>query len=155
VAAWARPYDAAWQGYSARYYATPDAQSPWGTRYFYGWRRSSGVTSAVRIEGSYKPADFPNFADNSAAFSWWRWHHGHADAQTAAFDGCGQAQRQRAAREHAAQQGSTDLLAQAMAGFAPQAGSAIERGGSVGHGAVGGNPQALLAQSRVQAVGHG
>ena len=125
VAAAARPYDAAWQGYSARYYAAPGAQDAWGQRYFYGWRRSEGVATAVRIDGAEQPSVWANFADRPEAFSWWRWRHGHADPRAAVFDGCGQAQRLQAARAHAAGHGSTDQLVQALAGFAPHASASV------------------------------
>ena len=72
------PRDVAWQGYTARFYASADADvgAPWGTQYFYGLKRAS-----VPLDGRFDPDQGSNFADQPDVFSWWTWHVGAADVR--------------------------------------------------------------------------
>jgi hypothetical protein len=79
-----RPYDAAWQGYTARYFSNAASPQAWGTQQFYGWIRSSSVGSAVTVNGNTDPQRFSDFADSSTGVRWWRWKSGYADARSAA-----------------------------------------------------------------------
>jgi hypothetical protein len=74
-----RHHDAAWQGYTAHYYSNLSATTPWGTQYFYGWKRSPDAGSPVAINGTQNPAQFPNFADKSHNYVWFNWRHGNAE----------------------------------------------------------------------------
>ncbi len=74
-----RPLDAAWQGYAAHYFSAEGDRAPWGGRYFYGWKQSSGVTAPVRLEGSAAAQIFSNFADHAQDFSWHGWWAGAAE----------------------------------------------------------------------------
>ena len=78
----ARPYDAAWQAYSVRYFKndSPD-DTPWASANFYGWKRSSNVNQAVQLEGASNLSKVLPFADQPEKYSWWR---GGTSAPTAA-----------------------------------------------------------------------
>jgi len=77
-----RPRDVAWQGYTARFYASADdVSAPWGTQYFYGLKRSPWVRSPVSVGGRFDSAQCVNFADQPDAFSWRTWHSGAADVR--------------------------------------------------------------------------
>ena len=74
----ARPYDAAWQGYTARYFPSPQANDPaevgaWGTRSYYGTALAQSPLNRVVIEDEVEPAAFFNFADRPTDFVWHRW----------------------------------------------------------------------------------
>ncbi|MCY1740752.1 hypothetical protein [Ensifer sp. SL37] len=71
-----RPYDAAWQGYTADYHNADGTK--YGTQYFYGWARSSDAFHAVSVDGGYDPAKFPNFADRPQDYTWYGWKTGDA-----------------------------------------------------------------------------
>lgn len=75
-----RPYDAAWQGYTAHYYARETDKTPWGTQYFYGWKYSSRSAIAVDVGGEFDPQRFENFADRPQDndIGWYRWRSGNA-----------------------------------------------------------------------------
>jgi len=77
------PIDAAWQPYTARFYSGPDAAELVGTRYFYGWARSPGVTSAITILGEHNPDAFANFADVPQLAVWYPWRLGSAEVRPA------------------------------------------------------------------------
>ena len=81
-----RPHDAAWQGYSAQYFEPGGGLQVWGTRNFYGWRRSSAIDDAVTVNQSVNPDQFPNFADQPSQYSWWSWNEGHAEPRTRSTD---------------------------------------------------------------------
>ncbi len=72
------PYDAAWQGYTAEFFAQGGDQRPQATRYFYGWRQSESAASALSLEGGHDPTRFYDFADNAPGFYWQRWWSGNA-----------------------------------------------------------------------------
>ncbi|MCY1740551.1 hypothetical protein [Ensifer sp. SL37] len=71
-----RPYDAAWQGYTADYYNVDGTK--YGTQHFYGWTKSSDAFHAVSVDGEYDPSAFPNFADRPEDYSWYGWKTGDA-----------------------------------------------------------------------------
>ena len=73
------PQDAAWQGYTIRYFQNEGSTQPWATRYFYGWKRAAGVSRAVQINGTSDPSKFANFANTPDQFSWWKWSENTAD----------------------------------------------------------------------------
>ena len=74
-----RPYDAAWQGYTAHYYLPRQTASPCKTQHFYGWKRGNGVLDPVRHSQSTDPSQFENFAHQPANFTWWKWKSGNAE----------------------------------------------------------------------------
>ena len=71
------PYDAAWQGYTLRYYARAQPsgapEQPWGVQYMYGWKKSINPFTPIRVNGTTKPSKFPNFADEPIGTAWWTW----------------------------------------------------------------------------------
>jgi hypothetical protein len=77
-----RPHDAAWQGYSAHYYASATDKTPWGQQFFYGWKRSPHPHLQVEGANEANPAGRPNFADDPQNVSWWAWHTGTAHLRT-------------------------------------------------------------------------
>ena len=113
-AASAPPPDAIWQGYTARYYDSSNAQQPWGTRYFYGWREISGHETSPLGQDLDRP-DMPDLAQRSSSYSWWRWRHGAASPRSTA-------PHQSPADALALLQDS-ERLTQAMASFAPDTGT--------------------------------
>lgn len=82
----ARPWDAAWQGYTAHYYRAQAPQSVWKTRYFYGWQHSAGPHIPVKLEGGTQPLALTNFADDPSTSTWWSWHNGEAPARAPKAD---------------------------------------------------------------------
>ena len=92
------PYDAVWQGYTARFYRRAGDPMAWEPRYFYGWKRSLDVTCRIRVAGETDPARFPNLADDPSSFIWSGWYSGNA------------------AERHAS---SADSLVHSMAAFSP------------------------------------
>ena len=79
VGAATRPYDAAWQGYTAHYVAAPkSAAEPtatlWGTRSFYGAALARTPLGRVEIGGEKEPQNFFNLAERPSDFSWSGWH---------------------------------------------------------------------------------
>lgn len=106
--------DAAWQGYTARYYAA-GASKPTQTTYFYGYKRSANVRTQFRLHGSADPATFQNFADHPQDnYSWHVWRHGHAQARQPAFDGSGRQELKQTPDLHRA----VSRLVMAISGYA-------------------------------------
>ena len=75
------PQDAAWQGYTIRYFQNARARQPWATRYFYGWKRAPSVSRTVQIQGNSDPTKFANFADAPDQYTWWKWSENSADTR--------------------------------------------------------------------------
>jgi len=73
------PEDAAWQGYTIRYFQNEHSTQPWATRYFYGWKRSHSVAHQIQIQGSSDAQNFSNFADAPERYTWWKWAEHNAD----------------------------------------------------------------------------
>jgi hypothetical protein len=139
-----RPYNAAWQGYTARYYNHANAAHSWGVRHFYGWKKVSDLSERLAINGSTDVSTFENFANAPDDYDWWRWREGSADHRAAVFDSSQLAPLERGEPMLV---NSVDQLAQALAAFAP-AGSSALAGGQAGMTANGGATQQWLLASR-------
>lgn len=116
------PYDAAWQGYTLRYYAPSNPATPsqpWGTQYMYGWTTSFHPFDPIRMNGNTDIAEFPDFADEPVGVSWWTWRFPVGAAPRPAEEVTVVHSRKPRALEAAAQH-SADQLVQAM----PQLGQA-------------------------------
>lgn len=78
-------HDAAWQGYTATYYASANATEAWGTRYFYGWVTTPVSITPVHVGGTTDPDHMPDFAmARPAGITWWKWKSGNAEPRTGA-----------------------------------------------------------------------
>ena len=73
-----RPYDAAWQGYLANFYADQQTDASLGVRYFSGTKRTSDAGTAFTQNGTAQPENFCNFADQPSTAAWSNWRHGGA-----------------------------------------------------------------------------
>lgn len=111
-----RPYNAVWQGYTARYYRSTAAPSPSGIREFYGWKKADTILETVRINGSDDVSTFENFANTPENYEWWRWRQGNASYRSAEYDRSGLAVPRAGVMSL---RSSMDQLVQSLAAFAP------------------------------------
>ena len=79
-----RPYDAAWQGYTAKYYSGAAGAEAWGTRYFYSQIASDNPLKAISMNGELNPAAFADFAVHPENHVWMAWRTGSAAPRLAA-----------------------------------------------------------------------
>jgi len=110
----ARPFDAAWNGYTAYYYNADNSATPWKTAEFYGWARSDLPVSGVSATGITDPSHFENFAEQPQNYSWWGWKETPAPERPFRFEA---PDSNQLLEEHDAQ-----LLIQAMAAFKAEGG---------------------------------
>jgi len=80
-----RPFDATWQGYTARYYASGQTQA-WGQQHFFGRKTTSGGFASVTVNGERQVQRFVNFADQWRAYQWESWWRGEARERPPQFE---------------------------------------------------------------------
>ena len=78
-----RPSDALWQGYEVLLYSDVRtigiSAEPWARLYFFGWRGTDSIGTAVTVGGIADPRRMPNLADYPDGVTWHRWWSSSAD----------------------------------------------------------------------------